>query len=80
MANYSFSPDGLSFEITSKRRKGFPSETRVKKGTRIVHGNKGRKARSQRSLSVRLRPQLLRNAVCAPAVTTVQNAITFFRE
>lgn len=28
------------FEITSKRRKGFPSETRVKKGTRIVHGNK----------------------------------------
>jgi uncharacterized protein YecA (UPF0149 family) len=28
------------FEITSKRRKGFPSETRVKKGLRIVHGNK----------------------------------------
>ncbi|MBN2533769.1 MAG: SEC-C domain-containing protein [Spirochaetales bacterium] len=24
----------------SKRRKGFPSETNVKKGTRIVHGNK----------------------------------------
>ncbi|HEX3625061.1 MAG TPA: SEC-C metal-binding domain-containing protein [Verrucomicrobiae bacterium] len=28
------------FEITSKRRKGFPSETRVKRGRRIVHGNK----------------------------------------
>ncbi len=24
----------------SKRRKGFPSETNVKRGNRIVHGNK----------------------------------------
>ena len=24
--------------MTSKRRKGFPSETRVKRGVRIVHG------------------------------------------
>jgi uncharacterized protein YecA (UPF0149 family) len=24
----------------SKRRKGFPSETKVKRGLRIVHGNK----------------------------------------
>jgi uncharacterized protein YecA (UPF0149 family) len=24
----------------SKRRKGFPSETKVKRGMRIVHGNK----------------------------------------
>jgi uncharacterized protein YecA (UPF0149 family) len=30
----------LKFEITSKRRKGFPSETQVKRGVRIVHGNK----------------------------------------
>jgi uncharacterized protein YecA (UPF0149 family) len=29
-----------SFEITSKRRKGFPSETRVKRGKQIVHGEK----------------------------------------
>ena len=29
-----------NFEITSKRRKGFPSETQVKRGVRIVHGNK----------------------------------------
>lgn len=27
-------------EITSKRRKGFPSETRVKRGVRVVHGDK----------------------------------------
>lgn len=30
----------FAFEPTSKRRKGFPSETRVKRGVRIVHGNK----------------------------------------
>jgi hypothetical protein len=29
-----------AFEITSKRRKGFPSETRVKRGDRIVRGTK----------------------------------------
>ena len=29
-----------NFEITSKRRKGFPSETRVKRGDRVVHGEK----------------------------------------
>jgi uncharacterized protein YecA (UPF0149 family) len=28
------------FERTSKRRKGYPSETRVKRGIRIVHGDK----------------------------------------
>ena len=28
------------FEITSKRRKGFPSETRVQRGLRVVHGDK----------------------------------------
>jgi uncharacterized protein YecA (UPF0149 family) len=28
------------FEITSKRRKGFPSERQVKRGLRVVHGNK----------------------------------------
>ena len=27
------------FEVTSKRRKGFPSETRVKRGHRVVHGD-----------------------------------------
>jgi len=28
------------FEVTSKRRKGFPSETQVRRGDRVVHGNK----------------------------------------
>ncbi|MBA3069326.1 MAG: hypothetical protein FP825_12720 [Hyphomonas sp.] len=28
------------FEVTSKRRKGFNSETRVKRGVRFVHGDK----------------------------------------
>lgn len=28
------------FENTSKRRKGFPSETNVKRGVRFVHGYK----------------------------------------
>ena len=32
--------EGSNFEITSKRRKGFPSETQMKRGARIVHGNK----------------------------------------
>jgi SEC-C motif len=29
-----------AFEAMSKRRKGFPSETNVKRGDRIVHGGK----------------------------------------
>ena len=28
------------FERTSKRRRGFPSETHVKRGDRVVHGTK----------------------------------------
>src|SRR5437773_9366699 len=28
------------FETMSKRRKGFPSEKKVKRGVRVVHGNK----------------------------------------
>ena len=30
----------LAFQPTSKRRRGFPSETRVKRGVRVVHGDK----------------------------------------
>ena len=40
MANYTHDWEESNFEITSKRRKGFPSETQVKRGVRIVHGNK----------------------------------------
>lgn len=34
------STNSTAFERTSKRRKGYPSETRVKRGLRVVHGDK----------------------------------------
>jgi uncharacterized protein YecA (UPF0149 family) len=40
MANHIHDSEDSNFEITSKRRKGFPSETQVKRGRRIVHGTK----------------------------------------
>ena len=40
MANHTYNSEDPNFEITSKRRKGFPSEKRVKRGLRIVHGQK----------------------------------------
>lgn len=40
MANHDHDSENSNFEITSKRRRGFPSETRVKRGVRIVHGGK----------------------------------------
>jgi uncharacterized protein YecA (UPF0149 family) len=35
-----FRRTAIFFETMSKRRKGFPSETQVKRGVRIVHGDK----------------------------------------
>jgi uncharacterized protein YecA (UPF0149 family) len=52
MANANNDWDETKFEITSKRRKGYPSETRVRKGLRLVHGNK------------ELREKLGRNDLC----------------
>jgi uncharacterized protein YecA (UPF0149 family) len=40
MATHIHDSDDSNLEITSKRRKGFPSETRVMRGIRVVHGNK----------------------------------------
>ena len=40
MANQHEHTDSPSHEITSKRRRGFPSETQVKRGQRVVHGDK----------------------------------------
>ena len=40
MANRIHDLEDSTFEITSKRRKGFQSETRVKRGVRIVRGHK----------------------------------------
>jgi len=34
------STTSTAFERTSKRRRGYPSETRVKRGVRVVHGDK----------------------------------------
>ncbi len=34
------STNNTAFERSSKRRKGYPSETKVKKGHRVVHGEK----------------------------------------
>lgn len=49
----------------SKRRRGYPSETRVKRGDRVVHGDKEfiREARSQRPLSMRIWTPLSRRVV-----------------
>jgi uncharacterized protein YecA (UPF0149 family) len=33
------SPTCPAFEVSSKRRKGYPSETQVKRGVRFVHGD-----------------------------------------
>ena len=52
MANNTKHWDDSTFEITSKRRQGFPSETQVKRGPRVVHGNK------------ELREKLGRNDLC----------------
>jgi hypothetical protein len=38
-ASSAISTTSLAFDITSKRRKSYPSETRVKRGRRFVHGN-----------------------------------------
>jgi hypothetical protein len=56
MWRVSWPPATSAFERSSKRRKGFPSETRVKKGDRVVHGDKEliRETRPQRPVPVRL--------------------------
>jgi uncharacterized protein YecA (UPF0149 family) len=40
MANNLHDWEDSRFEVSSKRRKGFPSETHVKRGVRVVHGSK----------------------------------------
>jgi len=46
------SPTSTAFEVTSKRRKSFPSETHVKRGVRFVNGD------------VQLTEKLGRNDLC----------------
>jgi hypothetical protein len=38
-ASIAISTTSPAFEITRKRRKSFPSETHVKRGRRVVHGD-----------------------------------------
>ncbi|HEY3641049.1 MAG TPA: SEC-C metal-binding domain-containing protein [Xanthobacteraceae bacterium] len=38
-ASTAISKTSVAFEVTRKRRKSFPSETRVKRGRRFVHGD-----------------------------------------
>jgi hypothetical protein len=52
MAKHIHDSENSNYEIISKRRKGFPSETRVMRGLRIVHGDK------------ELREKLGRNDLC----------------
>ncbi len=52
MANTTNETENSNFEITSKRRRGYPSEIQVKRGVRIVHGYK------------ELREKLSRNDPC----------------
>jgi uncharacterized protein YecA (UPF0149 family) len=52
MAHQTRSWEDSNFENTRKRRKGFPIETQVKRGLRVVHGDK------------ELREKLGRNDLC----------------
>ena len=39
MAHHHHDWEDSNHELTSKRRRGFPSETQVKRGVRVVHGD-----------------------------------------
>lgn len=54
-----------AFTPMSKRRRGFPSETRVKRGYRVVGGSKEliRETWSERPVPVRIREVVSRNVV-----------------
>jgi hypothetical protein len=70
-----------AFEVSSKRRKGYPSETRVKRGLRIVHGDKELLEKLSRNdpCPLRFREAFSRSAVCTPASTTAHPETTTFR-
>jgi len=74
----SWQPATSAFERTHKRRKGFPSETKVKRGDRVVHGDKEliRETRPQRSVPVRQREVVSRTVACATDNMMVRSAAT----
>jgi hypothetical protein len=59
----------LGFEPTSKRRRGFPSETNVKRGDRVVHGEK--ELLPPRSSAGRTRVRVDPDADTPPAASSV---------
>ena len=70
-----------AFEPSSKRRKGYPSETRVKRGLRIVHGDKELLEKLGRNdpLPLRLREAFSRSAACTRASMTGRTGTITFR-
>jgi hypothetical protein len=56
----------------SKRRRGYPSETRVKRGDRVVHGDKEfiRETRARGPLPMRVWSALSRSAASAAGGST----------
>ena len=61
-----------TFSPTSKRRNGCASETHVKRGDRVVHGDKEliREARTQRPVPMRVRSSLSKVAACGQVGST----------
>jgi hypothetical protein len=70
------------FEQSSKRRKGYPSEARVKRGRQVVGGCKElrRKIGPKRFVSLRFRTQVSSVAACTADALTAATETTFFRE
>ena len=65
----------------SKRRKGYPSETRVKRGRRVVHGDKELVEKlGRRPLPVRIGPVLSGAAACAGAALAGSLRHLYFRQ
>jgi hypothetical protein len=62
-----------SFEITSKRRKGFPSETQVKRGLRIVHWLRELALSLKTTIPTFTNLSAVRNKPSVPGVNGTQN-------
>jgi hypothetical protein len=58
----------IPFETMSKRRRGYPSETQVRRGVRIVHGDK---YRLRSAFEIRTLPAVVASsAIHVPAEST----------
>lgn len=69
------------FERTRKGRKGYPSETHVKLGLRIVHGDKWLEAKLGRNDPCPgAPPAVFKNCCLDPGYYEGADAIVFFRE